>query len=291
MSRLRQAFGRLRDARSVKQLMRKAVIEACRSCGFDRAVLFSVEGSELFAESAHFEDDPESGEEFLRLAQTDRALLEPSLRETEIVRRRRPILVTHSQNAQAIELFDGNARTAAYVAAPIMPEGRVVGILHADCHFSQRRLGVLDRDTLWTFAEGVGYLLERAVLRERLHVQSDNVSNLITATGGMMTRLSEAHIDLVSSHKDHAAVPPIGSGPTWAVSSKLEAELTPREREVLLLMGAGATNTAIASRLVISENTVKSHVKHILRKLGAGNRAEAVARYLLAQRRRRGAHS
>jgi DNA-binding CsgD family transcriptional regulator len=63
-----------------------------------------------------------------------------------------------------------------------------------------------------------------------------------------------------------------------------DADLTPRERQVLVLMGAGATNAAIASRLVISENTVKSHVKHILRKLGAGNRAEAVALFLLAQR-------
>lgn len=45
-------------------------------------------------------------------------------------------------------------------------------------------------------------------------------------------------------------------------------------------MGAGHTNARIARRLVISEGTVKSHVKHILRKLGAANRAEAVARWL-----------
>jgi LuxR family transcriptional regulator, regulator of acetate metabolism len=272
--------------------MRKTVVETCRSCGFDRAVLFSVRVSELVAESAHFEGDPASAEEFLLLPQSDRPELKPSLREAEIVRRRRPILVTDPQKGfQPIELFDEDARTTAYVAAPIMPEGRVVGILHADCHFSQRRLGSLDRDTLWTFAEGVGYLLERAVLRERLHAQSDNVSNLITATGGMLSQLSEAQIDLVSSRSDLGPMPSVGVGSTWAASSKIEAELTPREREVLLLMGAGATNTAIASRLVISENTVKSHVKHILRKLGAGNRAEAVARYLLAQRRRRGARS
>jgi len=39
-------------------------------------------------------------------------------------------------------------------------------------------------------------------------------------------------------------------------------------------------------RLFISEGTVKSHVKHILRKLGAANRAEAVCRYLRTQARR-----
>jgi DNA-binding NarL/FixJ family response regulator len=56
--------------------------------------------------------------------------------------------------------------------------------------------------------------------------------------------------------------------------------MTRREREVLELMTSGATNTRIAEQLVISEGTVKSHVKHILRKLRASNRAEAVARYL-----------
>jgi DNA-binding NarL/FixJ family response regulator len=45
-------------------------------------------------------------------------------------------------------------------------------------------------------------------------------------------------------------------------------------------MAVGATNPMIASELVISTSTVKSHVRHILRKLGAVNRAQAIARYL-----------
>ena len=56
--------------------------------------------------------------------------------------------------------------------------------------------------------------------------------------------------------------------------------LTGREREVIQLVSTGATNQEIAGALVISESTVKSHVKHILRKLGAANRAEAVSRHL-----------
>ena len=62
--------------------------------------------------------------------------------------------------------------------------------------------------------------------------------------------------------------------------SRLDQLLTRREVEVIKLMAAGETNSGIASRLVISEGTVKSHVKHILRKLRAANRAEAVSRYL-----------
>jgi DNA-binding NarL/FixJ family response regulator len=61
--------------------------------------------------------------------------------------------------------------------------------------------------------------------------------------------------------------------------------LTVREREVLELMASGATNTQIGEELVVSEGTVKSHVKRILRKLRAANRAEAVSRYLHLVRR------
>jgi DNA-binding NarL/FixJ family response regulator len=54
--------------------------------------------------------------------------------------------------------------------------------------------------------------------------------------------------------------------------------LTRREVEVLELMARARTNAVIATQLVISEGTVKQHVKHILRKLRAENRAEAVSR-------------
>ena len=53
--------------------------------------------------------------------------------------------------------------------------------------------------------------------------------------------------------------------------------LTPRELEVLKLMAQGQQNKEIGAALFISERTVKFHVSSILIKLGAGNRAEAVA--------------
>jgi DNA-binding NarL/FixJ family response regulator len=66
---------------------------------------------------------------------------------------------------------------------------------------------------------------------------------------------------------------------------RLEAErtsilgkFTPREREVLRLMGQGLDNKAIAARLVISLNTTRSYVQTILEKLGAHSKLEAVAR-------------
>jgi DNA-binding NarL/FixJ family response regulator len=54
--------------------------------------------------------------------------------------------------------------------------------------------------------------------------------------------------------------------------------LSPREREVLELIGEGATNREIAERLYLSPHTVKDHTTVLYRKLGVRNRAEAARR-------------
>jgi DNA-binding NarL/FixJ family response regulator len=55
-------------------------------------------------------------------------------------------------------------------------------------------------------------------------------------------------------------------------------ELSSREMEVLSCLAQGKTTSQIAGELFISENTVKTHVRHILEKLQASNRAEAVSK-------------
>ena len=59
---------------------------------------------------------------------------------------------------------------------------------------------------------------------------------------------------------------------------RLAEQLTSRELEVLTMLAAGRPNQATASQLIVTLDTVKKHVSHVLGKLGAANRTDAVSR-------------
>ena len=65
--------------------------------------------------------------------------------------------------------------------------------------------------------------------------------------------------------------------PAFLSGKDREDMLTAREREILQLLADGMSNADVAARLVISQETVKSHVRHILAKLEADTRTQAVA--------------
>ena len=69
-----------------------------------------------------------------------------------------------------------------------------------------------------------------------------------------------------------------GPGRDTAAVPGIVDPLTARELEVLTMLAAGRSNQAIAGELVVTLDTVKKHVSHVLDKLGAANRTEAVAR-------------
>ena len=89
---------------------------------------------------------------------------------------------------------------------------------------------------------------------------------------GCLARLRRA---FDAEHAEQAA--PV-TGPAPAAVPGIVEPLTSRELEVLGLLAAGRPNQAVAGELVVTLDTVKKHVSHIMDKLGAANRTEAVTR-------------
>ena len=275
----RDGHERLRAVDHADELLRHAAEEACRSCGFERCIVARVDGGDWVLVQAHFQDDPAGAEAYLGRLRRDRVSLDRSPLESEMIRRRAAVLLDEDAVERSIVVAsDAPAPLTAHVASPVVVGERVVAFLYAGG--SDHGVDALDRDALRWFADGVAGLYERAVLTARLRAQRDHVRQMASSAATVMTELCEADIELrTGSHRD-GAVASTATTVFVAPERRLESLLTRRELEVLALMAAGVSNAGVADRLVIAEGTVKSHVKHILRKLRASNRAEAVARYL-----------
>ncbi len=278
MLQVQDGLSKLRGVESVAEIVDRAPRQLVESCGFDRAVLFRVHEGRMVMEAAYFGADTEAAEKMVAFAQSAAPRLDHMLLETEMIRRRGPAIVRDARNdARVNRDIIEFSQTRSYVAAPIMPTGKVIGFLHAERLYSGRQVDSIDRDTVWAFAEGFGYAFERTVLLERARRQHSEVRTALAAADAAVQALQDADLDL---RKVEAPERGNAARSLMESESRVHAMLTRREIEVLRLMAAGRTNGQIAEELVISTGTVKSHVKRVLRKLHATNRAEAASRYV-----------
>jgi DNA-binding NarL/FixJ family response regulator len=88
---------------------------------------------------------------------------------------------------------------------------------------------------------------------------------------------NRAVIDPAVQHHVVDAIATLSPDQAGRSLSPLPAGLTPREAEILSLIATGMSNREIAVHLVLSEGTVKSHINHLLAKIGARDRAQAVS--------------
>jgi DNA-binding NarL/FixJ family response regulator len=90
-----------------------------------------------------------------------------------------------------------------------------------------------------------------------------------------------SNLKTISADSDALELPVVheGNGAMENMPEKALVDLTPRERHVLAALKLGLPNKLIAVKLNLSENTVKMHVQHIMRKCSARNRTEAVLRW------------
>jgi DNA-binding CsgD family transcriptional regulator len=281
LSQVQQGLQRLGPISSSAELLDRVCAEAKRSCGLGRVMLSRVEGGAWRPWMIDFSDDRSVEQEMIDAMRDSAIDLDDSPIERAILARRRPAIVGRVKPGHSYANILGISRSASYVVVPVAPAGRVVGLLHADHGVDGPRVDIVDRDVLWVFAEGFGRIYERTELHERVRAQLDCVHEAFEVLETTIAAVGTTEIGLGDPVADAAACL-ADDGPASAPPANLELDelLTTREREVLAQMVRGLNNAAIAERLVIGEGTVKSHVKHILRKLGAVNRTEAISRYL-----------
>ncbi|SEA59936.1 MULTISPECIES: LuxR C-terminal-related transcriptional regulator [unclassified Mycobacterium] len=280
LSNVQLALGKLRAVRSTDEMMARAPRTLCEQCGFKIATLMRVdEGGRVLPVSGFHAEKPDWEQTFKDIMLNSMPVhLDASLIETEMVRRRSALIVHDAYNDPRVTSEHLRmAGAPSYVAAPIMPEGRVIGFLHAS-HGST--VDIVDRDILWAFAEGYGYALERTILVERLYEHGERMRELMRSTDAVLEQLREADLQIISAYGGELSTARVPRVATFAAPlSAIHELLTRREIEIIELMAHGDTNKQIADRLIVSEGTVKAHVRQVLRKLKAANRAEAVSQY------------
>jgi LuxR family transcriptional regulator, regulator of acetate metabolism len=273
--RVRRAVDGLAQLGPVSQIVDHCAAAAAAAADLDRVVLSRIDDGTLVVERVHMGAGDGAA---APLDQTPLRLSYPLL-ECELLRRRQARLVTdidHSQPARYA--FLDTLRWRAYVATPILVDGIAVGFLHGDRAPGRRPLAQLDAVALEHFAGWFAVVFERAVLRRRLRDQRREIRRISSWAEARSSELSDRAIDLSSNLSEEKD--PRSAAPELVTEDGLPAHLTSREIDVLRLIAEGKTNGDIARVLFVSEGTVKFHVKNILRKMQASNRADAGARYL-----------
>lgn len=258
MTNVSDALRRLRVWDSVEELVKQTPVEL-RRLGYGRTLVSRLSRGVWTARAAFAEDDPHLAAALVRVGQAVPGRLGRELPETEVVRQRTAVLVRDARRNPRVhhelrDLLD----TAEYVAAPLIVAGVTVGIVHVDRHIESGTVDEFDREVLALFSEGLGCILEQAMVTQRLAQFRQRIEEQARA------------IDTITaSGFDLDPPPPTPDRPAQHLAA-LEgplAELTRRELEVLRRLAAGQSNPQIAHSLFVSPSTVKTHVKNLLRKL------------------------
>jgi DNA-binding CsgD family transcriptional regulator len=257
--------------------------------GLGRVLVSRVQDGLWVPRSGSVAGNPDLASELVRVGTEYPGTLNGSMIESDVVRRLKPILVSDAKdNARVHRRLRDVIDCRAYVSAPLVVHGAVVGLIHADQDPQLGTVDSFDRDLLGMVAEALGFAVERVVFLERLQALRHRLDEHTRTVSDLIDEFVSGEVELSGTETPclERRMPRL-AGPAWDdLDGKPSSGLTRREFDVLRRMALGETNVQIAHRLFVSEGTVKSHVKHILRKLDAANRAEAVSRYHLMMRDR-----
>jgi DNA-binding CsgD family transcriptional regulator len=251
----------LRACRDADELADRACIVAMSCCGADRVALGRIRDgvwSPWRAAAAADDMGPlvPRGPTALEELPTEREVVRTGLtgvRGTADRDRRR----TGSPGAEA-----------EVIVAGVRGGGAVVGLVHVATS-REAQPAIVE-----AFADALSSMFALLDVRDRVHTQGRVLGGLVADVEEL--RQDDA-VELVPARRPTSGGAPMVSAN--APGGTMRALLTDRQGEVLDLMLAGQSNAEIAERLVLAVSTVKSHVRAVLRAVGAINRADAVARF------------
>jgi DNA-binding CsgD family transcriptional regulator len=256
-------------------LERRFCRDVATACGFDRVMLSRVDADTWRPWTVAFAREPDRDRHFATHLHGARIPFADTPAEDRARRELAPAIHAVGDTAPP-PLVD---RVRTYVVTPLVGSGGFYGLVHADHGRGGGEVTLNDRDALWVLADGFTRRYERTLLTERIRSQHALLRRALETTERNADRLAATPVGLDDVLSVRAIPAPI--------ETALPTILSPRERDVAALVARGATNAQIARELFIVEGTVKTHVKNVMRKLGATTRAEAIAKILADDRRRR----
>jgi DNA-binding CsgD family transcriptional regulator/GAF domain-containing protein len=162
----------------------------------------------------------------------------------------------------------GHPRVRRFLGVPLrVSDDDVIGMIGVGN--KRKGYGPGDERLLSTFANQIAVAIDNAMLHE--HQQE-----MIARLQQLNAHLSQAEREQLIALERERAVR--GLRPDPSSSIRTPPPLNKSQQEILRLITEGLSNKEIASRIHLSENTVKSHIQEILRKLEARNRVQAAVR-------------
>ena len=268
----------LRECTAIGDLFARAAGAAADVCGFDRAIVLTVADRSLSAAESGRLADPDS-DRLRRRALSQPVAIEPTPRRARSSATPAPPGAPGARRAARSPTH--SRRFGPHVYAAVAPEAVVLALLVLDRNESAPTPAeIVSADV---FAGILAVAIERVVLRLRVGELSAEVRQFAASAQALAREVREAPVTLPRDGGLGPAFPPLDLAPARE-SAPVRSIFSEREQRVAALLIEGRSNREIAELLVLSPETVKTHVARILRKLGAANRVEAVTRYLrLAQ--------
>lgn len=242
----------------------------CRDLGFGKSMYSLVEGKAWAPATIAINPDLGGGFDELRRAVNGYVIPRGAApREEAIVQNRKSVAVDYADTFRdTYQPLVQLSQPHGYIGVPIVAAGRVRAILHADRHDVEVK--ATDLGLLHSVAQMCALMEEKESIRALIAARNRTIRDEMIALNTALNELEQTEITFteVQSDADHPSVYDGGG-----------ESLSPREYEVFELVASGIATVDIARRLAVSEETVKSHLQRLYRKLGVTSRSEAAATY------------